>query len=219
MPTARIDTGWTLFESTEETQVNLPEVGFTPFEGVPYGQFDFTTGYLGDFDRDIGVQDTSMADCIVKRLMTAYRPEPESSTIVTIPIEMVALQLRSVSPVGGPFGDQHVYVTLQSARGGPQTLGIMAIDFDGTDSGTFHTTFQIYYDIRIGGLDGTPHAQSAKAFAGRASSWQRDAPAEALMLARVNSMLSEDDAGNFSLAGIHAVASASAGVHSVKISS
>ena len=218
MPAPRIDTGWTLFQSIEGTQVNLPEVGFTPFQGVPYGEFDFTTGYLGDFGRDIGVQETSMADCFVKRLMTAYKPDPEAGTIVTIPIEMVGLQLRSVSPVGGPFGEQYVYATLQSARGGPQTLGVMAIDFEGDDSGTFHTTLQIYYDIRVGSLDAHPYPQSAKAFAGRPespTSWRKSAPEGALLLHGVNAMLADDNAGNFFPAATHAVDSASAGIHTV----
>ena len=189
MPTIQIEPGWTLLETTEGTQINLPEVGLTPFTGVPFGAFNFRAGHLGDFGRGLGRRKTSRTDAIAKRLVPAVTEEIGAT--ITIPVELVGLQLRSVNPVGGPFKDQHVFVTLQSMRGGPQTLGVMAIRFDSEAGGSFSTMFQVYFDMRVGSLDSQPLSQRAKSFFGRETTWQRVAPSDAKLLPRINSKLSD----------------------------
>lgn len=192
----RVEPGWTLFETLSGTQVNLPEVGLTSFQGVPFESFNFRGGHLSDFGRGIEQASTSRVDSIAKRLLPAVTQEVGST--VTIPVELVGLQLRSENPVGGPFGDQHVFITLQSARGGPQTLGVMAIQFVNETGGTFNTVFQVYFDLRVGRIDSQPMSQAVKSFVGHATSWQRVPPANSLLISKVNSDLSvSEPAGTF----------------------
>jgi hypothetical protein len=138
-----VDPGFDLFET-------LPGTTFMgiPFMGVPLGSFDF--------GGSIGVQSTGTADTIVQRKEQATIGDP------TIEIEMVALQLMSVSPVDldpGPGFDLHaLFVTLQSERGGPASTGEMTMDGLGDPEphvgATFDSFFDVFFDLRVDSLDG-----------------------------------------------------------------
>jgi hypothetical protein len=133
--------GWDLFQT-------LPGTSFfgVPFEGVNLGTFDF--------GGTIGVKRVGNADTIVQRLDTADAPSE------TIPIEMLALQLMTTAPVNLGAGTDFYFITLQSVRGGSDTLGSMTINFDPepanlTDQhGTFDSFFDVFFDLRIGDLNG-----------------------------------------------------------------
>jgi hypothetical protein len=209
-----IDKGWTLLQTVPVhptfggTFIDLPGVGVTPFVGVPLGTFDFTRGTAGDFGRNIGTQFVGTTDSIAKRLEVAT--VPEGGGTVTIPVELLALQIRSVDPVGGMFGNQFVYVTLQSMRseGGEATTGTMTIDFNSDGrTGVFSTLFEVYYDFRIGSLDAPPIPQPDKPFAGDNVAWTRDLPTgQPMLIDGVNLNLN----GNFFVAGVQLEASDSA---------
>ena len=141
MPTiARADfeigAGWDLFRTLDGTQF-----GGVDFEGVPLGQFDF--------GGTIGVMNTGNADTIVQRLDPAIVGGAGQTD--TIDIELVALQLRSVDPVDLGAGLDFYYVTLSDD---PLSLGTMDITFDDMEGGTFDANFDVFFDVRIGKLDG-----------------------------------------------------------------
>ena len=209
-----IDRGWTLLQTVPVhstyggTFIDLPDVGVTPFVGVPLGMFDFTRGTAGDFGRNIGTQYVGTTDSIAKRLEVAT--VQEGGGTVTIPVELLGLQLRSVDPLGGIFGNQFVYVTLQSMRseGGPATTGTMTIDLNSDDlTGVFSTLFEVYYDFRIGSLAAPPIPQLDKPFSGANVPWTRNLPTgQPMLIDGVNLNLN----GSFFVAAVQLEQSASA---------
>ena len=143
--------GFDLFESLEGTTFQGQ-----PFTGVPLGSFSFP---------GIGVRGTGNTDTIVQREASASAPT------TTLPIEMLALQLMSVDAIGP--GGSHLFITLQSARGGPATTGQMVINFDPEPPsledphGTFDSFFDVFFDLRIDSVNGTIIASdSGKLFTG-----------------------------------------------------
>ena len=108
-----------------------------PFTGVSLGTYDFGSS---------GVHFVGQTDTIVQRLSNVSTPSG------TTPLVMDALQLETIAPTsigGGPVGDY--YITLQSVRGGPASTGSATINF-GPD--TFSSSFDIFYDLRFGALNG-----------------------------------------------------------------
>lgn len=108
------------------------------YSGVPLGQYNF---------EEVGPHPTGTTDTIVRRLTTATPTQP------VVPVELVALQLRSVEQ------PQH-YVTVQSARtpneapGLPST-GTLQILFNADCSGgTLNSQFTVNFDVRVGGPKG-----------------------------------------------------------------
>jgi hypothetical protein len=136
--------GWNLLQTDPASTAFFGE----PFQGVPLGTFDF-------LNPAIGVQDVGATDTLIRRIGAAAVPGPgNSATVVTV---VDAFQLRSVNPVsilGGPLGIY--YVTLASRRGGPVSVGTMTINFgpEGDPHGTFSSSFILFVDVRLGGLDG-----------------------------------------------------------------
>jgi len=125
------------------------------FVGVPLGSFNF--------GGTIGVQSTGTADTIVHRLAAAGvpGPVPPPQTATPIPIEMVALHLMSVNPIGP--GGSFLFITLQSERGGPASTGTMTIRFDlepsgpppdQPDHGNWGSLINVAFDVRQGFLGG-----------------------------------------------------------------
>lgn len=145
---ATISAGWSLL-ATDPGSVFLG----VPVTGAPIGSFDFTTGAGGDLGRGIGVQSTGTADTIVKRESdVTVAPTPGAGTTT---IEMESLQLVTVAPVDLGAGLNFYYFTLQSQRGGPASDGTMTAAFNSDDSNrTFDWSMTVYYDVRIGSLNG-----------------------------------------------------------------
>ena len=115
-----------------------------PFIGVPLGSFNFP---------GIGVRNTGNTDTIIQRKQQADTTNP-----APIQIEMVALQLRSLTPLSGdpdgpgplPFLPLDFYfITLQSARGGSASTGTMTIG-----PTTFTSIINVFFDVRQGSLTG-----------------------------------------------------------------
>lgn len=138
--------GFDLFATVQRTGV-MPiyhHTGFQPFVGVPLGTFDFGMGPVATFN----------TDTIVRRLGNATAGSP------TVPIELVALQLMSVNQFDLGAGNGFHFITLQSARGGPASLGMITINGLGTEPvggqphGTFDSFFDVFFDIRFGSLNG-----------------------------------------------------------------
>jgi hypothetical protein len=177
---ADVAPGWELFETT--TGTTFPGIG--SMEGVPLGTFDFggTTG----------VQSVGLTDTIVQRMGTAL-PGSLPGT-ATVPIEIVALQLQSVAPLDfGGNGLDHYYLTLQSVRGGPQTVGSMSINFDaGGNSGTFNSFFDVFFDIRKGSLSGPIVLSNDVQISGN-DTWNRNPPSGAILIDGVNHFLNGTD--------------------------
>lgn len=134
--------GFDLFTTQPGTQVNLAAagLGIQPFIGVPLGTFDFGTGPVVVFT----------TDTVVQRLTNATPASP------IVPIEIVALQLMSVNQFNLGTGTDFLFVTLQSARGGPASTGTLTITFgpEGIPHGTFDSTLNVAFDIRFGSLTG-----------------------------------------------------------------
>lgn len=168
-----VDPGWDLFET-------VPPTFFlgVPFTGVPLGSFDFGA--------PIGVRGTGSTDTIVQRLEQATVPDP------TIPIEMVALQLMSAAPVNFGLGVGFYFVTLQSARGGPATVGTMTINglaAEGSPHGTFDSFFDVFFDVRLGGLAGPIALSGDLDLTAADVPWGHLPPPGSLEIAGVNTFL------------------------------
>lgn len=151
--------GYDLFETLSGTAF----VG-VPFEGVPIGTYDFGSG-----PQKVGTTDT-----IVQRF------DPASAPSTTIDIELVALQLKSSVPADFGLGLGTYYITLQSARGGPASLGAMTINFDPrgevSPHGTFDSFFDVFFDIRLGDLDGPIALSDDERVDSRQNPWSHDPP-------------------------------------------
>lgn len=165
-----VEPGYDLFTTLSGTRIaaDLDGPGASgetvmSFASEPLGAFDF-----GDGPRDVGAADT-----VVRRFEAATPSDG------LVPIELLALQLRSVEPVG-------YYATLQSDRGRhpldpPDALaspGVIDIRF-GPDGlgGTFHVEFLVNYDIRQGAADGPIVAVGSTRIQGD-DGWRSAAPEE-----------------------------------------
>jgi hypothetical protein len=166
--------GYDLFETT--TGTNLMGI---PLMGVPLGTFDFGSG-------PVNVGDT---DTIVQRLSTATPPSLPG-TAPTISTQMLALDMETVTPTNLGAGVNNYFVTLQSAHGGPATTGTLDISFDAAgDGGTFNSTFDVFYDIRVGSLTGPIVASSNLTLTGTDNSWNRIAPPGSVAIPGIDYLL------------------------------
>ena len=107
----------------------------------------------------------------------------------TIPIEIVALQLKSVEPVNLGAGPGTHYVTLGTAT--PST-GSMTIHFDSESGGTFSSSFEVFVDIRLGGLNGTVLFSDSIPMTSSDNEWGRIPPEDACEIEGVNINLKGD---------------------------
>jgi hypothetical protein len=136
--------------------------GGAPFAGVPIGPGN--------------------TDTIVQRLNDANLPSLGSST--TIPTQMVELRLVTTVPVNFGLGVGFYYMTLQSVRGGPSTVGSMTITWNSADDhapntpeGTFNSFFDVFFDIRFGALNGPIALSDDLILSQSGSFWDADPPA------------------------------------------
>jgi hypothetical protein len=186
--------GWDLLQTTPPTLLNPSDLTppgpniLIPFVGVPLGTYDF--------GGSIGVEPVGLTDTIVQRLAPAVGPAP-----ATIPIELVALQLMSVAPIDLGSGTDFHFVTLQSARGGPASSGSMTITF-GPEAppilphGTFDSFFDVYFDIRIGALNGPIVLSNNLTLQSSGTPWNHEPPPFAVVIDDVNRNLNNTDSSN-----------------------
>jgi len=172
--------GYDLFASGEGT--SFPGLG--ALAGVPLGTFDFGSGPV-----PVGDSDT-----IVHRL------DPVTVAAIgdtgTTRLEMLALQLVTAAPVDfAGNGLDNYFVTLQSARGGPATLGSMDITFSSLEGGTFSSFFDVFFDIRKGSLAGPIVLSDELRLTNDGAPWDRVPPPGAVLIQGVNYLLNGTDNG------------------------
>ena len=133
-----------------------PEAMFPPgvFKGVPIGNFDF--------GGTIGVKHVGNTDTIIHRLADADTGGVPGTD--TIPIEMIGLQLATVSPVDYGAGLDDHFVTIQSARYAGEVLdlfgaplvaptastGTIDMTIASMAGGTFDSSLDVHFDLRKG---------------------------------------------------------------------
>lgn len=146
-----IDPGFDLFATPAGfSWADLPGIGRVDLQGNPFGPAD--------------------TDTIVER-----QGPPITLTnlgdVDTMPIELVALSLKSIAPVdlgGGVFGDIYVTInhTVPPIPGLPEpipvppSVGSIEITYNGTNGGTFTSFFDVFADIIITTIGGDPNNAS-----------------------------------------------------------
>ncbi len=167
--------GWDIFHTVQPTNF----MGFD-FEGVDLGTFDFGQGG--------GPQNVGNTDTIVQRLEEAnpFNPPPY---VDTIDIELVALQLKSVSEINMGGGLGFHYITLSDEP----SLGGMEITFDDENGGTFNSWIDVAFDIRLFSLQGPILFSDTLQLSADDIPWQRDHPQGALLIDGINHYLNGAD--------------------------
>jgi hypothetical protein len=153
-----------------------------PFMGVSLGTFNF--------GGTIGTQSVGNADTIIHRTSSV-----DATLSGSTPLTMLALQLETVAPtnVFGPL--DNYFVTLQSARGGPATVGTITIT-----PTTFSSSIDVFFDIREGSLTG-PIVRSGDETlltSTTAPAWNQSPPPGAVLINGANSNQNgTDHSGDF----------------------
>jgi hypothetical protein len=134
LASSQLAPGYDLFFTRSGTEYNFMGtggLGLVEFEGNPLGSFDF--------GGSIGVESTGDVDTIVRRLATANGPSE------TIPIELVALSLRSIDLIDIGNGPETIFVVLNADQGDSE----MTIDFqaEGDPHGTFDSSLHFTFDV------------------------------------------------------------------------
>lgn len=180
--------GWDLLTTQSSSLLIIPGV---TFRGVPLGNFDFTRGERGDFGRGIGTQPTGPTDTIIKRI---FGVDDDDEDNLTTRIELVGLQLMSVTGVG--LGGENLFVTLQSERGGPASVGDFTIAFGPEPGpptpgnpqpvhGSFSLSINVLFDVRMGSLSG-PIVFSGMSLMTESGLWSHFPPPGAFLINNVN---------------------------------
>jgi hypothetical protein len=183
-----VHSGWDLLWTQPGTQF----LG-DPYVGVPLLNYNF--------GGTIGSKYVGLTDTIVQRLPNATVPGPvPPSQSTTIGVQMDALQLASAAPInfgGGPLGTY--YITLQSVRGGPASLGSMTISFDSqvgepftTPHGTFSSSWDIFFDVRYGALNGPIVYSADLPLSSSGTPWVHYSTDPTLLIEGVNHLLKND---------------------------
>jgi hypothetical protein len=172
-----VDAGYDLFASPVGS---FPGLG--TLVGVPLGTFNFGSGLV-----PVGNTDT-----IAQRLTDVTVAAVGNTG--TIPLLLRTLQLETTAPVNfGGNGLDNYFMTLQSARGGPATTGLMSITFLSTTNGTFSSFFDVFFDIRKGSLAGPIVFASDLVATNTAAPWGRVPPPGAVTIPGVNFNLDGTD--------------------------
>jgi hypothetical protein len=173
--------GWNLYETVHT------ELLSTPFLGVPIGSYSFGAGSLSD----VNVGDT---DTIIQRLNDTGIPDGSGTGTPTVNLVIDDMQLESyvlTNINGGGLG--YYFITLQSARGGPASTGSMSVSFTSPSGGTFSSSWDIFYDVRYGSLNGPIVESSDNTFSQSGALWSRTSPPGAAEFPGINYMLNGTD--------------------------
>jgi MYXO-CTERM domain-containing protein len=158
------------------------------FKGVPLGTFDF--------GGSVGVQPTGNTDTILQRTSTIASTLGGSGQAGLL---LVALQLESTTQINfGGNGLDNYFVTLQSARGGQSSTGTLNVNFNNPGSGgTFTSSFDVFFDIRKGALNGPVEYSSSLTLtsggSGTANGWLPTPLVGATLIAGINYHLDGTD--------------------------
>jgi hypothetical protein len=160
------------------------KAGFDIFEtAAPGASFDFTTVpnpqtvlFLGvplgvhDFGNGHGNVNTGLADTIVQRMQDA----DISGGSDTIDIEIVALSLRSATPVDLGFGAgfEHLTVTLNTSSPSVQSQMTITDGGEGDPHGTFDSSLNLSFDV-VGDIGGF-YATIEQTFSSSGEDWSHD---------------------------------------------
>ena len=151
LATASIPAGFDLFESNPGAGNTFIDTTNSPVSGSSFdigcsdfaGNIDLEGVPIPSFDPGSGpVSPLEPTDTIVERLPPDAGPFPD-----TIEIEIVALELKSISPITvtgcivGQSPDWDVRVTLSTST--TQPTGTMTIRHESTDGGTFDSTLPV----------------------------------------------------------------------------
>ncbi len=177
-----VSAGFDLFD-TIAADTNFPGLG--NLMGVPLGTFNF--------GGTVGVQNTGSTDTILQRLASATVASPPG-TAPAINIQVAALQLETVAPVNF-MGDglANYFITLQSTHGGPASNGTETITFASNNGGTFNSSLDLFFDIRMGSLTGPIVESTDVVLTNSGTAWGRTPPAGAVLINGANNLLDATD--------------------------
>jgi hypothetical protein len=128
----------------------------------------------------------------VQRLETAS-VATTPNTAPPINAELAALHLVSTAPADFGLGTGTYFITLQKERGGPSSTGNLTITFDTPAGGTFSSFFDVFFDIRLGSLDGPIAFSSDLTLTQTGAPWSRIPPDGATTIPGVNLNLNGRD--------------------------
>lgn len=147
-----------------------PASGFL-FDTVPNPQFvNFTGVPLGTYDFGSGPENVDNVSTIIQRTQQADL----SGGFATIDIEMVALQLVSVSPVDLGFGAgfEDIFVTLNTSSPSSQSTMTIFDTGEGSPHGSFASELNFSFDI-TGSIGGNYQTLETTMIAGNCP-WQHE---------------------------------------------
>jgi hypothetical protein len=154
--------------------------------GVAIGSFDF--------GGTIHTRNTGNADTIFQRLGAVTVPDSPLPQSAGVDVKLVALQLVTTTEINLlGFGLDFYYVTLQSVRGGPASLGTYDITFNNADGGVFDAAFDVALDVRKGSLSGPIVLSDNVHVTDTANPWQREPALDELLIQGVNYKLNGTD--------------------------
>ncbi len=171
--------GFDLFQTSAGTTFN----GFD-FKGVPLGTYNF--------GGSVGTQPTGLTDTILQRTSAVTSTVGNSGTT---PLVVEALQLESTSLINfGGAGLDDYFVTLQSTHGGTASTGSLSITFNAVGSGTFSSSFDVFFDIHKHALDGPIiYSSDFTLSAAPNNMWSSTAPAGSVIISGANYHLNGTD--------------------------
>jgi hypothetical protein len=177
-----VDAGYDLFQ----TVASGTEFDGIFFQGVPLGTYVFGNAPAVP----VGTTDT-----IIQRLQDV------TAAGGTTNLNVLAIQLESVSPVNG----QYLFITLdqqqQTIWQSDPTHNLMTIG-----ANTFSTSFfEVFFDIHLGSLNGTIIGSSSVDLSSTNDPWTNNAPSGAELITGVNYKLngSNEDADFWPGPGLH----------------
>lgn len=129
-------------------------------------------------------------DTILQRRADAVFPGGPLSTAPAIGAVLTTLQLETTAPVNfGGNGIDNYFITLQSARGGPDSIGSMTITLSALDDGTaafpegtYSSFFDIFLDIRKSSLSGPIVFSSDLVYTNSGATWDANNPSGAVIV-------------------------------------
>jgi hypothetical protein len=183
--------GWDLFQ-TDPAQTTFPGLG--NLMGVPLGNFNFAGNQNGNIPLpgNPGNVNVNPTDTILERTAAAVASPQAGGGTATVPLVMVGLQLETTAPVNfGGAGLDNYFVTLQSTRGGSNSIGSISLTWNANGlSGTFSSAIDVFFDIRKGSLAGPIITSMDAVLTSSGTTWSDIPPPGSLLIVGANRFLS-----------------------------